>query len=338
MHEATSRRRMHGCGSMLLLLGVSTAARAQALTQQTTDLQALAAALQPKGLIITDVRIRNGDPLQFGTYSGFSLLPVTIPDGVIMSSGSVVQVGPTLDTQAPDYDPASPPYYLNTDLGSGATAEFTGYGQQSGAIFNFDSVNDVACLEVSFELAAPSNVKFDFVFGSVEYPFWTSQYTDSFVAFLDGTLPSDQISFDSNGSAIQVGQSFASLVTVNDSNTAFSSPHGLIRKLTTTTPVLEDGEHTIRFEVGDVNDGILDSAVFITNLRAEAGNAGTDQSEPDDCIADFDRDGDVTGADMSMLLLNWGPGRAYDIDEDDWVSGSDLAIVLLEWGPCPSSG
>ncbi|NCA14016.1 MAG: hypothetical protein EBS89_07760, partial [Proteobacteria bacterium] len=87
-----------------------------------------------------------------------------------MSTGLVASVPPTLDTQSPDYDPAWPPEYLRVDLGSGGTDEFTAYGLQSGAIANFSSVNDVASIEVTFELDEPSNVKFDFVFGSVEYP------------------------------------------------------------------------------------------------------------------------------------------------------------------------
>lgn len=320
---------------LLASLGASTSVVAQVAVQTTAGADDLQAALSVKGLRVTSVRILNGDPQQFGTFSGFSLLPVTIPDGIVLSTGLVSSVVPTADTQVPDYDPSWPPEYLRADLQSGSTSEFTDYGAQSGAIFNFSSVNDVACVEIAFELDEPGNVKFDFVFGSVEFPYWTSAYTDAFVAFVDGVAPSDQVSFDLNGSAIQVGQSFASLVTLNDSNTAFSNPHGLIRKLTTTTPVLEDGEHTIRFEVGDVNDGILDSAVFIANLRAEAGDPGTDQSPPDDCVADFDRDGAVTGSDLAMLLMSWGPGHAYDIDEDDWVGGSDLAMVLLEWGGCP---
>lgn len=313
----------------------SSGAHAQVNTVQTAVPSDLADALNPSGLSIVSVQVRNGDPMQFGTFSGFSLLPVRIPNGIVMSSGSVARLGPTADTQAPDYDPASPPSYLCTDFGSGATSEFTAYGTDTGAITNFFSINDVASIEVIFDLPNESNVKFDYVFGSVEFPAWTDQFTDAFVAFVDSKASDAQACFDPNGMAIQVGQSFASLVTLNDSNTAFSSPHGLIRKLTTTTAVLSAGRHRIWFEVGDVNDGILDSAVFIANLRAEAGDEGTDQAGPDDCLADLDRDGRVDGSDLGLLLAAWGPGRSRDLDEDDQVSGSDLGILLSGWGSCP---
>jgi hypothetical protein len=78
---------------------------------------------------------------------------------------------------------------------------------------------------------------------------------------------------------VQVGSSFAGLETTGDRNSAFSNPHGLIHHLTTTSAVLDAGHHFLIFEVGDVNDHILDSAVFIANLRAEAGPPGTHETE-----------------------------------------------------------
>jgi hypothetical protein len=125
----------------------------------------------------------------------------------------------------------------------------------------------------------PSPIKFDFLFGSVEFPFYTSSFTDSFLVFLDGTGPANQITFDSAGNAVQVGSSFAGLETTGDKNSAFSNPHGIIHHLTTTSAMLADGEHFLIFEIGDVNDHILDSAVFIANLRAEAGTQGTGETE-----------------------------------------------------------
>jgi hypothetical protein len=97
---------------------------------------------------------------------------------------------------------------------------------------------------------------------------------------LDGTDPTNQITFDKNRNPVQVGRSFAGLVTTADKNTAFGDPHGMIAELTTTSALLPAGDHVLLFEVGDVNDGILDSAGFITNLRAEAGDEGTDPTHP----------------------------------------------------------
>ncbi len=105
------------------------------------------------------------------------------------------------------------------------------------------------------------------------------------MAFLDGTNPSNQIAFDTNGSPISVASSFASQVNTSNTETAFGSPHGMLPQLVTTSQQLSAGSHTILFEIGDVNDHILDSAVFLTNFRATAagpgGGPGTGNAAPE---------------------------------------------------------
>jgi hypothetical protein len=316
----------------------STFAGAQISTTPTQDEDLLAAALHPAGLTINSVRIVNGVAGQFGTYTSFSLPPVSIHDGIVLSSGDVSSMGPLAEVLDPWYDPASPPPQVNSwmvqDGSSGGTSEFDNYGLKGGNIENFYGCYDVAAIEVEFELDEPSQVKFDFIFGSVEYPYWTSQFTDAFVVFLDGTDPENQVTYDASGSAVQVGSSFAGLETTADVNTAFSAPHGLIHHLTTTTAELDKGTHTLIFEVGDVNDHILDSAAFITRLRTGVGNEGTEPTE--DCPADLNGDDVVDGADLGMLLADWGRDADADFNEDDTVDGADLGVLLAAWGPCAS--
>jgi hypothetical protein len=252
-------------GAALAVL-LATSASAMVVTQ-TTDGTLLGNALGGGGLTIDSVSIANGADAQFGTYTGFTSAPVTITDGVVLSSGQVVQVTPAFNNgqQGSGTTPS-------TNTGENGTAEFDAYGP--GHISNFTSSNDVAALSVAFTLSAPSQVGFDFIFGSVEFPQFTSNFTDAFVAFLDGTLPADQIIFDASNNAVQVGSSFASALTTADTNSAFADPHGLM-KLQTFTNVLAAGAHTITFEVGDVNDHILDSAAFISNFHAGEGTTGT---------------------------------------------------------------
>jgi hypothetical protein len=161
----------------------------------------------------------------------------------------------------------------STDTGQPGTSEFNAYGP--GHIANFSGSFDVASLLVNFTLSASSQVGFTFIFGSVEYPQFTSNFTDAFLAFLDGTATTNQVVFDSSNNAVQVGTSFASALTTADTNTAFANPHGLMKLQTFTTTELSAGAHTLRFEIGDVNDHILDSAVFISDLHAGGGTGGT---------------------------------------------------------------
>jgi hypothetical protein len=242
----------------------ATPASALIITQTTSDAALSAALGGGGGLTITSSTVVNGAAQQFGTYTGFSSPPVTLGNGVVLSSG-----------KAGDTTAASHNYYSSpsTNTGASGTAEFNAYGL--GHIANFNNSNDVAALQVTFTLASASQVGFSFVFGSVEYPVYVGNYTDAFLAFLDGTGISNQIVFDATNQAVQVGSSFASALTTADTNSAFFNPHGLVKLQTFTVGELAAGTHTITFEVGDVNDHELDSAAFITNLHAGSGQGGT---------------------------------------------------------------
>jgi hypothetical protein len=48
--------------------------------------------------------------------------------------------------------------------------------------------------------------------------------------------------------------------------------------------------------------------------------------------ADLDGDGTVGGADLGILLANWGQGGLGDLDGDGTVGGGDLGILLAAWG------
>jgi hypothetical protein len=54
------------------------------------------------------------------------------------------------------------------------------------------------------------------------------------------------------------------------------------------------------------------------------------------CVADFNSDGDVNGADLAALLGAWGSvGGPLDLDASGSVDGGDLAVLLGAWGACP---
>jgi VPDSG-CTERM motif len=248
----------------LCLLFAANIASALTVTQTSTSSDLSTALGGGGGLTINSATVVNGTAQQFGTYTGFTSAPVTIGNGVVLSSGIATQ------TTAAFHNSGNSP---STDTGAAGTAEFDAYGP--GHITNFASSHNVAALQVSFTLASASQVGFNFIFGSIEYPVFTNDFTDSFLAFLDGTGTANQIVFDSSNNAVQVGSTFASLVRTDDTNSAFSDPHGLLALQTFTQGVLSAGTHTLTFEVGDVNDGVLDSAAFISELHAGTGTGGT---------------------------------------------------------------
>lgn len=53
------------------------------------------------------------------------------------------------------------------------------------------------------------------------------------------------------------------------------------------------------------------------------------------CPEDLNGDGIVSGADLGILLLDWGTDAALsDLDADGEVDGADIGLMLLAWGSC----
>ena len=53
----------------------------------------------------------------------------------------------------------------------------------------------------------------------------------------------------------------------------------------------------------------------------------------DGCGGDLNGDGNVDGADMGLLLAQWGTADG-DINGDGTVDGADMGMLLAQWGPC----
>ena len=59
-------------------------------------------------------------------------------------------------------------------------------------------------------------------------------------------------------------------------------------------------------------------------------------TSPDTCPADFNDDGQVDGADLSVILGAWATENC-DLNlagGSCFIDGADLSVVLGEWGPC----
>jgi hypothetical protein len=54
-------------------------------------------------------------------------------------------------------------------------------------------------------------------------------------------------------------------------------------------------------------------------------------------FGDLTGDAIVNGADLGILLSQWGPNSQFtvsDINKDGSVNGADLGLLLSFWGPC----
>ena len=76
---------------------------------------------------------------------------------------------------------------------------------------------------------------------------------------------------------------------------------------------------------------------FITTPGANCVTpAVADPCEPEasTCFGDINDDGNVDGADLGLLLGDWGDGQIGDLNEDGTTDGADLGLLLGAWGIC----
>jgi len=80
-----------------------------------------------------------------------------------------------------------------------------------------------------------------------------------------------------------------------------------------------------RFPSGYVGAVVVDEASKEVRLEVELAAS---------CPADLDGDKAVTGADLGILISNFGTAGQGDLNGDSTIDGADLGIMLGAWGPC----
>jgi hypothetical protein len=88
------------------------------------------------------------------------------------------------------------------------------------------------------------------------------------------------------------------------------------------------------------NDGSVDYGQILTGQLADLDSNGVPDTcqQPTCAEADIYRDFNVNGADLGILLSQWGPNTPLtdsDLNSDGVVNGADLGILLSFWGACP---
>lgn len=83
-----------------------------------------------------------------------------------------------------------------------------------------------------------------------------------------------------------------------------------------------------------------DSVVYdgtVPGLDVTGTLSGAKITRPAPCAGDLNGSGGVDGADMALLLNNWGNPGVGDLDLSGAVTATDLAILINDWGACPGS-
>jgi hypothetical protein len=88
------------------------------------------------------------------------------------------------------------------------------------------------------------------------------------------------------------------------------------------------------------NDGVVDFGQILQGQLADLNADGVPDAcqQPTCADADIYRDFNVNGADLGILLSQWGPITPLtesDLNGDGVVDGADLGLLLSFWGGCP---
>jgi hypothetical protein len=96
----------------------------------------------------------------------------------------------------------------------------------------------------------------------------------------------------------------------------------------------------VEFDADCNADGIVDFGQILNGTLPDSnGNGVPDCCETSSacCTADIYRNGRIDGADLGILLSEWGAITSTtrsDLNGDGRVDGADLGTLLANWGPC----
>jgi hypothetical protein len=236
-------------------------ASAQAIVvTQTDDPTALVNAILGEGITLVGTPTLTGAPIQFGSFTG-GTDSVGFATGIVLSTGDVSNI-----SDAPS----------STFLG-----EFTG----SGGTELIEDSNDTAILTFSFSFddpAAGSDIAFNYVFASEEYPeFVDSDFIDAFRLIVGdqdlATVGGDVVNINNINNEDNSDVFIANTVEpdepggpLGDGPIAFVFD-GFTVPLVAQTSDLGAGVFTATLVIADVGDTDYDSAVFIQGGTFDSG-------------------------------------------------------------------
>jgi len=225
----------------------------------------------------------SGNPIAFGLFTDD---PFGLSSGVVLSTGNVEEI-PGFNTQ-------------DNFFGDGAdlSTPDTVTQNEDGSPF------DVATLEINFEAAdTVESLFFEYVFGSEEFlEFAGSEFNDFFSLELNGSNLALLTDSEGENNIVEINN-LAQSPTGPFSDDYIDNPagstvptklDGYTRPLTFEGQVVP-GTNTLRIQIADVSDDILDSAVFI-----KAGTLSTGNPDGGDNPGD---DPDVVGIPEPSMLV-----------------------------------
>ena len=201
--------------------------------------------------------------------------PSQVIDALGIPSSDIVSVQMQLGTDPMLDSTAGLGTISATDAPAGLL--YTGQVDQMTSCSDFDmggTGENGDTVQIRVDLETPPGMhsfKFNFYFLSREYPQWVgSEYNDSFTVTQNSSIYNGNIVFDQGGNVIDVN---TALFTVTNPallvGTGFdcAAGGGGTGWLTTVSPAVPGESFALIFAIGDVFDGIWDSAVFLDGFQ-----------------------------------------------------------------------
>lgn len=215
-----------------------------------------------------------------------------------------------------------------------------------------DRTTDATVLAFEFNVAGDANaIALDFIFGSEEFPEFVDSFTEIAAIFIDGV---NYAAFG-DGSLLTVTSgniAAGNFVDNNGNHDGGTSPlaveyDGLSKPFTAVgllDPMLDT--HTIKIAVSDTNDTVLDTGIFLANMRGinlASGDDGDDTtfdgpgSTPDNPLLPVPGDDPSDGFDFQIFVGDAGigtdPTRRIFFDPDVAIGyefTSNLGVTSLQ--------
>ncbi len=255
----------------LLIFGLVGSTSAQLVTDNTAPYNSNAFLVNNvllDGVTATNVSFQ-GQARQIGYFTALNT-NLGIDSGLVLSTGDIA------DATGPNSSPS-------TSVQNNGPATFAPLQSLAGV-----GINDMALLQFDFQVTGDS-IKFNYVFGSEEYPEFVNSINDVFGFFLTGPNPAGGNYVDENIAIIDQSPLPPIPVTINSINCQGNSPYyicnqspsaqcppsyncpsvttlemdGFTVKLTAKARVVCGANYTIKLGVADASDQSWDSWVFL---------------------------------------------------------------------------
>ena len=250
---------------VLILLQFSFNSNAQLITSQASSAAQVTQFVQNifigQGVTVSNVTY-TGDLQSIGSFNtGANATALGIDSGICLSTGNVLDL------------PGAGSSFASTSTSGGSDPQLDSLITQT--------INDAAVLEFDFTPLSDT-IKFDFVFGSEEYPEYVGSFNDVFGFFITGINPGNLSNpyvnynvallpgtttpvsiYNVNNGFNNTGPCVNCQYYVNNSSGTYIVLDGFTTVLTAETHVSPCTSYHIKIVIGDAGDQVYDSGVFL---------------------------------------------------------------------------